>query len=193
MAAIVAMPALVREARDALPALRTYATQKAGAAGVREVIGRRFALYPQPDRTPGEWTEWWADYHETLDDCSMAGLEAAMAVYVRSPDSEFMPKPGRLLELARTVENSPAGAYARARKAVDVAAAEQAERYRAPPTAEQSAAVRKMLADYEARFVRAPEDRVTRPDMPASHGKTDERGVTPELRAILARQQERDQ
>lgn len=190
MAEIASSPALVREARQALPALRAYATQKAGPLGVREVIGRRFALYPQPERSPGEWTEWWSDYHEALDDCSLAGLEAAMAAYVRSPDSEFMPKPGKLLELARTVENSPAGAYARARRAVEQAERDLAERHRAPPSDEQVAAVRRMLAEYQATFACAPEDRAARTAMPATHGKTDETGITPELRAILARQQE---
>ena len=94
-----------------LPALRSAATKPAGAAGVKAVIGRRMAIYPQTEMTEGEWTAWWADYIDALQDIPNAALEAGMTAWVRRPESQFMPKPGQLRDLALNTPNEADRAY----------------------------------------------------------------------------------
>lgn len=175
---------LWHEAKRALPALRMDATRQAGEQGVREIIGRRFALYPQPDRSDAEWAAWWSDYYDVLADAPYASLEAAMAEYVKRPDSEFLPKPGKLLEMARQTPNRAAMAYGRARRAVGEAEAKEARR---EPSEQEKAAVGKLLSDFFAQMDGRKVERVIAP-LPATHGKPDETGITPQLRALIARQ-----
>lgn len=177
-------PVLFHEAQRALPALHDYAVGRAGEHGVKAVIGRRFALYPQPQRSDGEWAMWWADYHEVLADTPMCALEAAMAAYVKQSDSEFMPKPGKLLELAKMTPNRGAQAYTRAKLAVT---GKPADLPRPEPTADEKAAVRKMAADFAKTFAeRRPASLV--PPMPSTAGKPDAGGLTPQMRELLAKQ-----
>lgn len=176
-------PALFRETQAALPALRDFATGRAGAAGVKAVIGKRFALFPQPDRSDGEWVAWWADYIEALADQPLCALEAAMAAYVRLVDSEFMPKPGRLLELARMTPNRGAQAYGRALKAVTGG---EPERTRPEPTESERQAVRKMLGDFNDAMAKRTVANA-RPPLPCIAGKPDEGGLTPQMRELMAR------
>jgi hypothetical protein len=93
-------PALLAEARAILPALERTAKLKAGHEGVKAVIGRRFALYPQPPRSEAEGLRGGRTTSTCWPDVQLASLEAAMRAYVADPDSEFMPKPGKLRELA---------------------------------------------------------------------------------------------
>ena len=178
---IASSPALLAEATAALPALREQATSRCGEAVVREVIGRRFALFPQPQRSDGEWAMWWADYYEALSDLPRAALEAAMAAYVKLPDSEFMAKPGKLLELAKVTPNRGAQAYARALRATT----ETPERTPVPP--EESAKVREMLGEYLAKIStrRAEEPR----PLPDSFWHVDDAGLTPEMRRLTQRRE----
>lgn len=180
--------ALLEEAKAALPVLKAAAMQKAGRHGVREVIGRRFPLFPQPDRSDGEWAAWWEDYHQTLADVSWAALEAAMARYVADPASEFMPKPGKLLELARTTPNKAVRAYDRANRALAYhhgqVAALPAPTERREPSTDEVAQVKRMLADFKVKNFDEPR----RDTLPSIAGKPDSGGLTPEMRALLARQ-----
>lgn len=160
------------------------ATRPAGEHGVREIIGRRFALYPQPDRSDGEWAAWWSDYYDVLAEVPYASLEAAMAEYVKRPDSEFLPKPGKLLEMSRSTPNRAAQAYGRARRAVGEAEAKEGRR---EPTEQEKVAVGKLLEGFFAEMDSRKVTRVIEP-LPAIHGKADERGITPQLRAIIQRQ-----
>jgi hypothetical protein len=165
-----------------LPALKTAATAKAGADGVRKVISKRFAVYPQPTRTDEEWAGWWGDYFDTLADQSLASVEAAMRAYVARPDSEFMPKPGKLLELAQTTPCRSLQRYYRAKRAIELANEPVViEGPRADP-----ADVKAMLAEYQAKTVGAVK---AKPEPPSTAGKPDERGLTKEMRALMARQQ----
>lgn len=176
-------PVLFREAQAALPALKDHATGKAGAAGVKAVIAKRFALFPQADRSDGEWTAWWADYIDALADQPLCALEAGMAAYVRLHDSEFMPKPGKLLELARMTPNRGAQAYTRALKATtgDDPAVERPE-----PSDAEKAQVRKMLAEFQVKVaVRTVES--AKPPQPSIAGKPDAGGLTREMRELMAR------
>jgi len=188
--------ALRDEAKAVLPVLKAAAMQMAGEEGVTDVLGRRFALYPQPERTDAEWAAWWSDYFETLGGVPWSALEAAMAAYVRDPSSEFMPKPGRLLELARNTPNKAVRAYDRASKAVayaQQAAALPAPSERREPTAEERAAVMNMLGRYKSTMAQRDLDAPKTPSMPSIAGKADERGVTPAMRELLARQRAQDE
>lgn len=99
---IVANPALHREAVEALPALtaaRDAAMAPLTIEGLARVLTDRFTIYPQPDRSEGEWASWWRSYHDALSDVPNASVEAAMREWVRSPE-RFLPNPGQLRELA---------------------------------------------------------------------------------------------
>lgn len=183
--------ALREEAKAALPILKAAAMQKAGEEGVADVIGRRFALYPQPERSDGEWAAWWSDYYDALGNVPWSALEAAMAAYVADPASEFMPKPGRLLELARSTPNKAVRAYDRASKAVayhEQVAALPPPSERRPPTDEERAQVMAMLGHYKRTIAQRDLDAPPAPSLPSIAGKPDQGGITPEMRALLARQ-----
>jgi hypothetical protein len=96
--------------------LRAAATDIAGPKGVRLVVGRRLALYPQTEMNEGEWAAWWADYTDALADVALTALEEGMAEWVRRPTSQFMPKPGELRGLALSTPNAAQIAYDRATK-----------------------------------------------------------------------------
>lgn len=173
----------------ALPAMERVIRHKAGDEGVRAVVGRRFALYPQPDRSDGEWAAWWADYFDALADLPMVALEAAMASWVRDPDSEFMPKPGKLRDLALHEPNHAMRLHERLQTI-----AYHREPAPPPPPREipevglkrigaDHARIRELMAEYPKPERRQPYRR----GFPATHGKVDEGGLTQEMRALMAR------
>lgn len=146
---IAMVPALVDEARAALPALRALVTAPAGPEGVKQVVATRFALYPQPARTEGEWAAWWADYFHVLAELPLVGLEAGMRMWIATPTSEFLPKPGQLRDLARLAPSRAIARYERARQAVRLADAA----LRTTPEPADPAAVKAMLAEYLGQAV----------------------------------------
>lgn len=105
---------IATQAAGDLATLRAAATDLAGPDGVRRVVGRRLALYPQTEMNDGEWAAWWADYTDALGDMALSALEAGMAEWVRRPTSQFMPKPGELRALATSTQNPAQLAYAAA-------------------------------------------------------------------------------
>jgi hypothetical protein len=177
-----------------LPVLKAAATQKAGQAGVRQVIGKRFALYPQPDRSQGEWLAWWEDYFDVLADVPWAALEAGMAVYVRDPKSEFMPKPGKLLELAKAAPVRVMIAYERALKVAeytppapidpDILASLNMPQPKAMPTGAEA----KRMGEEAASQIIGARARLPVVELPSIAGTPDETGITPQMRELLARQ-----
>ena len=186
-------PELLAEAVSVLPALKAVAEHRAGADGVRRVIAKRFPTYPQPQRTDEEWADWWADYMETLEDVSLASLEAAMRAYVAMPGSEFMPKPGRLRELAFLTPCRALQRFQRAKRAVQISCEQPEprdptpeERTQAARTAEENAeAIRKIAAEFKAKSL--SEATALRPPLPYIGGIPDERGITPQMRELMAR------
>lgn len=176
-------PALFREAQDALPALRAFATDRAGDSGVRSVIGKRFVLFPQPDRSAAEWAIWWADYVDALGSLPVCALEAAMSAYVKTDEAEFMPKPGRLLALAKTTPNRGAQAYERCLK---VTTGRDPERVRYEPSDDEKAQVRKMLAEFQVKVAERTVEH-GRPPLPSIAGKPDETGITAAMRELMER------
>lgn len=183
---IAETPALLGEARAVLTGLQHVATAKAGTEGVKAVIGRRLALYPQPVRNEVEAAAWWADYYDTLADVALASLEAAMRAYVALPSSEFMPKPGRLLELSTTTPCRSLQRYYRAKRAIQFAEEPEPVVIAPEVAAANAAEIRSMLAGFDAKMAAAP---ANRPDMPSTSGAVDQGGLTKEMRALMARRQ----
>lgn len=99
-------PILKAEAASVVMDLAKAARQPATRKEIEAIIGQRFELFPQPKRDDGQWAAWWADYLDALEGLTPAAVEAGMAAWVRSPDAEFMCKPGKLRELATTVPNT---------------------------------------------------------------------------------------
>lgn len=184
---------MLAECQRALPALRVLATSPASANEVMAILGRRFALYPQPARSDGEWSEWWADYLETLKAIPAPAIEAGMAAYVRLPDSEFFPKPGRIAALAAEQPNDAAKAYSTAAWAIQAAcprvwvpapvktpAEIEAEEAR---HAELAIVIQRMAKETVAALKTAERPR---PAFRAPQAKTDETGISAEMRALIA-------
>lgn len=185
---IAAAPSLLAEAERALPALRQDALRPASPAEIMHVLSMRFAVYPQPDRTDSEWAAWWSDYTAALDDLPASAIEAGMAAYVKAPDSEFFPKPGRIRELARTVPNRLAAAVQTAAYALHHAQVRATDRPEegavATPVEGGREAVRTMLADFHKRL--AENSPPPKPERPPVSGPVDERGLTQTMRDHMA-------
>jgi hypothetical protein len=173
-------PVLRAEAERHLPALREYAVRVSGEYGVKKVIGRRFALYPQPDRSEVEWAAWWDDYISALQDVPLESLEGAMEAYIREPGSEFLPRPGKLRELAFLAQTKGAAMYQRAKAAVEYRPKRQDHTFKSP---EDKARVKAMLADYLGKVGKPPPPPAPRP----THGPIGESGLTAEMRAHIAK------
>lgn len=189
-------PELRAETLAQLPVLRAAAMQKAGHVGVREVIGSRFALYPQPARSEAEWAAWWADYYEALADLSWHALEAGMVAWVQDPASEFLPKPGKLLILARSTPNRISKAYFRATKVAEYVPPKTYEPLSEPipvptvKTVEDATAIKRMAADALAKLGAAAErSRPSQAGLPSIAGKPDAGGLTPAMRDLLGRRE----
>jgi hypothetical protein len=176
-------PGLLAEAKSALPALKAVAQAKAGTDGVKAVIGRRLVTYPQPQRTDGETAAWWADYYDVLEDVSLASLEAGMRAYVAMPDSEFMPKPGRLRELAFSAPCRAYTRYYRATRAIQLAEMPELTGDAEPNPRANPEEVKAMLAEFEAKTAAGAK----KFEMPSIAGKVDERGITPQMRELMVR------
>lgn len=172
-----------------MPALREEALRAATAEQIKSVIAARFALFPPPQRNDQEWASWWADYFDALSDLTPFAVEAGMAAWVRTPDAEFMCKPGKLRELATTVPNDNrwAKAHMRAQKATYVAPKpepvvieDRSER----PASDEIAAV---MADFHRVMAdKDPLAKLQAKRRPPPQGKVDHGGVTAEMRALLA-------
>ncbi len=179
---------MLAEAQAALPALRACAEYPSGQAGVRDVIGRRFALYPQPERSDGEWEAWWEDYLDALQDVPLAALTAAMSTWVKRPESQFLPKPGELRALALesvTREGLACDTIWSASRIANNRRVVEPEPEAPKISPEERERVKAMVADFlKQAKSRQPAPVVMRPN----HGKTDETGITPELRALVEKQ-----
>lgn len=178
--------AIREEARAALPALKAVAEWKAGEDGVRAVVSKRFALYPQPQRTEGEWAAWWDDYIDVLSDVPLACLEAAMRAWISRPGTEFMPKPGQLRDLAYTTVSKSLRRYQRAKRALDQIdrPAALTPAYPDGVAVDTAAEIKRMMEEFKAKSA-IPS--TPKPPLPSISGKPDGGGLTPEMRALIAR------
>lgn len=180
------------EATAVLHSLERDARSPAGESGVMQVVGRRFALYPQPERSDDEAAAWWGDYFDVLADVPFGTLEAAMIAWVKTA-AEFLPKPGQLFELVSANPGKEALACLRVRAAMRWTP-EPPRREPGPFTAVEAPAtrqitdadrttIRQMRADFAAQLPEKP-----KPMIRAISAKVDAHGVSPELRALVERQ-----
>lgn len=169
-----------------MPDLERAATAKAGEEGVMRVVGRRFATLGKPKLTDGEWDAWWSDYFEVLADLPTSALESGMAAYVRDPESEFLPKPGRLRQLALATPNRAAKALARGRQVLAYQAPVHPvypEKARTPELHPMPSEERRRMAAEALAMLKA--SRPEKPDAPPvrpTHGAVDHTGLTREMR-----------
>lgn len=182
-------PILRDEARDAMPALREAALTTATEAQIRAIIGQRFALFQQPERTDGEWAAWWSAYFEALSDLTPFAVEAGMAAWVKRPEAEFMCKPGKLRELAMTVPNDNrwAKAHSRAERATFVEPV-----YSPPPPVDKSdrptaEEVQAEMAAFHAKMAdKDPFAKLrAKAKRPTPSARVDNTGISAEMRTLL--------
>lgn len=187
-------PILRDEARAAIPALRAAALAPATEAQIKATISQRFALFPQPARNDGEWAAWWADYFDALSGMSAPAIEAGMAAWVKHPDAEFMCKPGKLLEMAKTAPST--NKWVRAHKIAVAATIEPVIDTEKPKTEAQhrqsAEEVAELMKDFHARMAAKAPPQAVRKGPPPPCAAVDGRGVSEEMRALLARQNRQD-
>lgn len=186
---ILEIPALVEEARQVQVVIERFAKDPAGEEGVKRVVGSRFMLFPQPERTREQEGFWWADYVDALHEQPEHTLEAGMKAWIKS-GAQFMPKPGQLLELALISPSPVVRAVARLRKVLERRPAAEipwTQKPRELPSEADKAEVRRMAADFTARTMPKETDR---PKERAHYGRppeVDEAGITPQMREAMAR------
>lgn len=192
---IAASEILRREAEDVMPALKTAALRPATRDEIERIIGQRFELFPQPKRDAGQWAAWWADYVEVLDGLTPFAIEAGMAAWVRSPEAEFMVKPGKLAELAKTApsQNRWAKAYYRAERATapirDFTDPPQPKSPTPATDRPSPEAVAALMAEFHK--VMQDKDPIAKMQLkrkPPPCAKVDETGVSAEMRELWQRQ-----
>lgn len=193
---------LLAEARRALPGLRNRARLPAGADAMRLLMAAYFQVYPQPKRTDAEWAAWWFPYEQILADPPESSLAAAMLAWSKKPDSQFMPSPGALLDLARHIATPEGRAYARARAAATLADTatkdSTGQPFRLTPPVlremkteetkawalQEAARLKAMAAERRRVISEAREDK-----LPPAHGAlAPGRHITPEMVALFERQ-----
>lgn len=103
------------ELRERFAAMQQIAAAPSGKPGVMAALAPRFGIFPQPERSEGEWRVWWADYTDALGDLPAIMIDDAMRAYIRQPDAEFFPKAGPLRALAITRKTDAVRMYERAR------------------------------------------------------------------------------
>ena len=188
--------AMREEARAALPALKAVAEHRAGEEGVFAVVSRRFASLGKPNLSEAEWRNWWADYYDACADLPLASLEAGMRAWVANPEAQFIPKAGKLRELAETAPSQTLLRYQRCKRAVMLAdGGAPAPQIETPRIADasQAEAIRRMRDECLAALkAKASPLYGRKREMPSTAGKPDERGLTAEMRAALARRAERE-
>lgn len=176
---------MLEQVQGMLEHLRNVAARPAEEMEIRRLIVNLFAIYPQPTRADAEWSSFWAPYVETLEGVCAPAIEAALKTWVADPKSEFLPKPGRLRELAMTVRNPATSAFYIAAKAIRKAeerakmdSRPQLARHeiqalpelsaRAMPTEESRASVRAMAAQFRAQVEERRPERPVLPPTPVT-------------------------
>lgn len=187
-------PEMLAEVREKLPEIRDHATRPAGDEGVKRVVGPRLAIFPPGQRVDGEWDAWWSDYFLVLRGVPETALEAGMVAWLKNPDSQFMPKPGALLALAKSTINGASRAYERAKAALEWQPPRDYEirQIEAPtprgidePTAKDKERVKAMMAEFMAKRPEKPIDTRPMPIPPNVDGV----GISAEMRALMQRRE----
>lgn len=182
IAAIAADPEMKAEARRLCQPLAELAAS-AGEAAVREALKPLVLVYGvgEAARSPAFWQA-----YKVLSGLPVDALRRGIEEYLGLADSQFFPKPGPLKALCDKHAEPIYRACYRASKAASLPAPVN----RGPPSPEQQAAVQRMAAEV-GEILRKPKDqtwpkRRVEP-MPSIAGKTDETGITPEMRKAMER------
>lgn len=146
------------------------------------VVSRRFGTLGKPNLSEAEWKNWWADYYDACADLPLAALEAGMRAWVNNPEAEFIPKPGKLRELAERAPSQTLRRYQRAKRAIQMADEPPPE----PKERADPGEVRALLADFQGKSL----THAAKPQLPSISGKPDSGGLTPEMRELIARRQD---
>lgn len=169
---------LVEELRGKVPVLYSTASRRAELDGIKRAIIPWFATYPQPDRDDADWMLFWHGYVVASGHQPEAAIVGAMEAWAKFPDSEFLPKPGRLAELAAKTPTAAFKLAGRAHQALQLVDdmqdrqridANMARDQVKPP--EQVEAVRNLLADFEnkSKPVRETQRRILQRGSAAAH------------------------
>jgi hypothetical protein len=194
--ALVDSPALLAEAGNVLPVLHAASQRGAGLEGLKQVIERRYQIYPQPARATFEWDDFWAAYLDCCGTLTTASLEGAMQRWVADPASQFLPKPGQLRDLALKTPTVAAARYLRLQRSVHAARELVVEQRRAggfhleavrlkhiPKPPEDRESVRAMMADFRTgQAQRAAERPKPTGNFHLSQGVPGPSGLTPLMR-----------
>lgn len=182
-------PILAEQAKAQMPALRSEARRPATKEEVEGIISQRFPLFPQPARNLLEWAAWWADYHDALEGLTRFAIEAGMAAWVKSPEAEFMVRPGKLAELARTTAH--VNPWVRAYRIAEKATAEEPKPLPAPSERPSAEEIRRLTAGViEHLKSKDPFAKMrTKYTRPTPCASVDGAGISEEARALLAKQQ----
>lgn len=176
-------PALKAEAERFLPALQARA-QGCGDEAVIKALRPLVLLYGIPEAAKADG--YWDPYLKALSGVPAKALSAAIDEYAALPDSNFFPKPGPLKALADRQAEPIRRAAHRARMVALVKPAPG----RVPPTAEQRQQIAADLAALRGRMADRQLNQPKRSDLPPSHGRVDETGLTAEMQALMARRGE---
>lgn len=191
---------MLNDATRLLPALTERVHQGATRAEIKNVIFARFPLYPQPFRHDWQWDLWWADYYSALEGLTGEAIDAGLTKWVALPDSEFLPKPGKLKALAASTATRSGRTLYIVNRAIGMAAEAVQRDRRASPAAprlkhvpkppEDRSAVRGMMDEFRAgQKFRA--DHRERHEVRPMHGPlADGHHVTAEMLALMKRQAE---
>jgi hypothetical protein len=181
VAEIVADPELHAEAKRVYSALAVRASA-AGEATVRLALQPLVLVYGvgEAARSPAFWQA-----YRILADLPVEALRLGVEDYPAQPDSQFFPKPGPLKALCDKHAEPIYRAAFRASKAASL----EPPKARREPTEAERAQVRAMLSEFTAKVAEKAPARL-RPVLPSISGKTDETGITPEMRALMERRAE---
>ena len=145
----------VEELRATLPAIAEEVRRSSGVEGISHALKPWYTTYPQPQRTQKQWVEFYLTYDVICGHLPTEALVGAMKTWAALPDSEFLPKPGKLREIAAQTPTPAGRLYARAHAVITAAeqitghqaviANMERDQVKAP---DQIEAVHRMLQDF---------------------------------------------
>ncbi len=180
IAEIAGDPRLRSEALAILPKLLARASP-CGDERVRRALQPLILVYGASEATKAP--AFWQVYYAALSGLPTEALALGVKDYLAAADSEFFPKPGPLRALCEKHAEPIFKAASRAKRAMEIPKVGGVL-----PTDEEKAAVANMLGDFTSRISEKAAVAV-RPLQPSISGKVDERGITAEMRALIARRQ----
>lgn len=184
IAEIAEDPAL-REECGAVATKLAIRAAGAGEASVRHALQPLVLVYgvAEAARSPAFWQP-----YKVLATLPVEALRLGIQDYTSAADSEFFPKPGPLKALCEAHAAPIRKAAFRASRAIAMPPPKRLQ-----PTDEERAAVHRMAAGLADSLKMAAKSAWPKPkggEFGSIAGKTDERGVTPEMRKLMARRAE---